>query len=169
MKLHFTRKTWYLMLLLSAAFSLTDAGLLLFGENQAVWKTLAFAAAGMAVLFLAAEKEVGPTGVSGKMANPYSGWYMLAFFLLLGSYVLVGSHLAPRITLFWPVLAWVEKKRGMPVDNQLKLLIFSELIQIGLLLAQLRTGLGLASGILWVVVGITRGWLALVLYKNSKE
>lgn len=169
MKLHFTRKTWYLMLLLSAACSLTDAGLMLFGENQAVWKTLGFAAAGMVVLFLAAEKQLGSTGRPGKMANPYSGWYMMAFFVLLASYVLFGSHLAPRMTLFWPVLAWVEQKRGMPVSNQLKLLIFSEVVQIGMLVAQLRTGLGLAAGILWVVVCITRGWLAMVLYKNCKE
>ena len=169
MKLRFTRKTWYLMLLLSAAFGLADALALMVGENMAIWKTLGFAAAGMAVLFLAAYKEPGPDGKPGRTANPYSSKYLLAFFLLLFSYVMFGSHLAPRLTLFWPVLGWVELKRGMPVAAPLRLLIFTEVIQIGLLLAQLRTGVGMAVSILWALVCVTRGWLSLVLYKQSKE
>ena len=169
MKLRFTRKTWYLMLVLSAAFGLADALALMIGENMAIWKTLGFAAAGMAVLFLAAYKQPGPDGQPGRTANPYSGKYLLAFFLLLLSYVMFGSHLAPRLTLFWPVLAWVEQQRGMPVANQLRLLIFTEVIQIGLLLAQLRTGVGMAVSILWALVCVTRGWLALTLYKQTKE
>lgn len=169
MKLRFTRKTWYLMLLLSAAFGLADAIALLFGENMAIWKTLGFAAAGMAVLFLAAYKEPGPDGQPGRTANPYSGKYLVAFFCLLLSYVLFGSHLAPRLTLFWPVLGWVEHQRGMPVAPALRLLIFTEVIQIGLLLAQLRTGVGMAVSILWALVCITRGWMAMILYKKSKE
>ena len=169
MKLHFTRKTWYFMLLLAAACSLADAIGLLVGENMAFLETLAFALAGMAVLFLAAIKQPNPDGTKGKVANPYSGKYMAAFFVLLLSYILFGWQLAARLTLFWPVLAWVELRRGQPVKQQLQLLIFSELIQIGIFLAQLSTGLGLAAGILWVLVCVTRGWLALSLYRQSKE
>lgn len=169
MKLHFSRKTWYFMLILSAALSLADGLALLFGEQMAMLETLAFAGAGMAVLFLAAEKEPGPDGKPGKMANPQSGRYMLAFFVLLLSYILFGWSMAARLTLFWPVLAWVESQRGMEVKGQLKLLIFSEVIQIGLLLTQIRSGLGRAASILWVLVCITRGWLAIALYKQNKE
>lgn len=169
MKLHFSRKTWYFMLILSAALSLADGIGLLFGVQMPGLETLAFAGAGMAVLFLAAEKELGPDGQKGKTANPHSGQYMLAFFILLLSYILFGWNMAARLTLFWPFLAWVENKRGMEVTGQLRLLIFSEVIQIGLLLAQIPAGLGTAAGILWVLVCVTRGWLAISLYKQNKE
>ncbi len=169
MKFRFTRKTWYFMLILSAALSLADALALLFGESLGLLAQLAFAAAGMAILFLAAQKEPGPDGLPGKTANPFSGKYMIAFFLLLASYVLFGAKMAARMTLCWPVLAWVESKRGMKVDGPLKLLIFSEVIQMGLTLAQSQTGIGWAAGILWVLVCVTRGWLGITLYKASKE
>ncbi len=169
MKLHFSRRTWYTLLVLSAALSLTDALALLAHVDMTILESLAFAASGMAVLFLAAEKEPGPDGKPGKTANPQSGSYFGAFLLLLLSYVLSDWTVAARITLFWPVLAWVEKKRGMPVERQMRLLAFTEVIQIGLVLAQRRTGLGLAASILWALVCVTRGWLAITLYKSNKE
>lgn len=169
MKFRFTRKTWYFLLIVSAAFSLAEALGWLFGESMGFLSQLAFAAAGMAVLFLAAQKELGPDGCPGKTANPFSGKYMIAFFALLVSYVLFGAKMAARMTLFWPVLAWVEYKRGMNVGAQMKLLCFSEVIQMGLLLAQMQTGIGWTARILWVLVCITRGWLGVTLYKASKE
>lgn len=169
MKFRFTRKTWYFLLIVSAAFHLAEALGELFGERMVFLSQLAFAAAGMAVLFLAAQKELGPDGCPGKTANPFSGKYMIAFFVLLASYVLFGVNMAARMTLFWPILAWVEYKRGRNVGAQMKLLFFSEVIQMGLLLAQMKTGLGWTARILWVLVCITRGWLGITLYQASKE
>lgn len=169
MKLHFSRRTWYSLLVLSAALSLADALALLAHVDMTFLESLAFAAAGMAVLFLAAEKQPGPDGKPGKTANPQSGSYFCAFVVLLLSYALFGWTVAARVTLFWPVLAWVEKKRGMQVGQQLRLLIFVEVMQIGMVLAQHNTGLGMAAGILWALVCVTRGWLAITLYKANKE
>lgn len=167
--LKFSRKTWYFLLLVSAAASMAAGLALLAGYDLSFLDTVAFAAAGMAVLFLAAYKQPGPDGTPGKTANPYSGGYFGAFLWLMGSYLLFGSHLACRLTLFWPWLARVEQKRGMPVSGQLRLLIFAELAQIGLFFAGLAGGLGLAVSILWVLVCAARGWLALALYKADKE
>ncbi len=56
MKLKFTRKTWYFLLLASAAASMLNGFAVLSGTSFGLIEQIAFAAAGIAALFLAAEK-----------------------------------------------------------------------------------------------------------------
>ena len=56
MKLKFTRKTWYFLLLASAAASMLNGFAVLSGTSFSLIEQIAFAAAGIAALFLAAEK-----------------------------------------------------------------------------------------------------------------
>ena len=54
MKLKFTRKTWYFLLLASAAASMLNGFAVLSGTSFGLIEQIAFAAAGIAALFLAA-------------------------------------------------------------------------------------------------------------------
>ena len=56
MKLKFTRKTWYFLLLVSAAASMLNGFAVLSGTSFGLIEQIAFAAAGIAALFLAAKK-----------------------------------------------------------------------------------------------------------------
>ena len=56
MKLKFTRKTWYFLLLVSAAASMLNGFAVLSGTSFGLIEQIAFAMAGIAALFLAAEK-----------------------------------------------------------------------------------------------------------------
>ena len=58
MKLKFTRKTWYFLLLASAAASMLNGFAVLSGTSFSLIEQIAFAAAGIAALFLAAEKAL---------------------------------------------------------------------------------------------------------------
>ena len=62
MKLKFTRKTWYFLLLASAAASMLNGFAVLSGTSFGLIEQIAFAAAGIAALFLAAEKRLGKLG-----------------------------------------------------------------------------------------------------------
>ena len=69
MKLKFTRKTWYFLLLASAAASMLNGFAVLSGTSFGLIEQIAFAAAGIAALFLAAEKEWKCGGFAGGNGN----------------------------------------------------------------------------------------------------
>ena len=62
MKLKFTRKTWYFLLLVSAAASMLNGFAVLSGTSFGLIEQIAFAAAGIAALFLAAGKKARQAG-----------------------------------------------------------------------------------------------------------
>ena len=57
MKLRFTRKTWYFLLLASAAASMLNGFAVLSGNSFGLIEQIAFAMAGISALFLAARSE----------------------------------------------------------------------------------------------------------------
>ena len=85
MKLKFTRKTWYFLLLASAAASMLNGFAVLSGTSFSLIEQIAFAAAGIAALFLAAEKGSAPNSsfISTPLLFPaknlcqisFSGWF----------------------------------------------------------------------------------------------
>lgn len=169
MKLVFTRKTWYFLLLAACAASMANGFAVLAGleasllERFAFLEMCAFCATGLAVLFLAAEKGA-PKGQKSR--------YFGVFVLLLLSYILGGAPGYLCAALVWPVLLAVERGRGAPVERQLRLVGFAEAIHLGLLLAVLYGGLeGMRffANLFWVLLAAARGWAALVLYKSREE
>ena len=174
MKLHFTRKTWYFFMLAAAAAGMADGFAMLAGQDYSFLEMLSFAACGIAVLFLAAEKPpVRDPALAarrhGRNPGPWSGPLFGCFVALLVSYILFGSHMAMRLTLFWPLWVWVEYRRGGRVGPQLRLLVFAEVMQAALLLA---VNGGVASlqwlaMLFWILLCLARGWAALVLYRQK--
>ncbi|MFR6092852.1 MAG: hypothetical protein ACLUIR_05815 [Faecalibacterium prausnitzii] len=81
MKLKFTRKTWYFLLLASAAASMLNGFAVLSGTSFGLIEQIAFAAAGIAALFLAAEK-----GSASWEKRNFTG----VFVLLMVSYMVNG-------------------------------------------------------------------------------
>ena len=106
MKLKFTRKTWYFLLLASAAASMLNGFAVLSGTSFSLIEQIAFAAAGIAALFLAAEK-----GSASWEKRNFTGVFVLLmvgaaealhlFFLLMAKY---GGMAALG---FWTNLLWV--------------------------------------------------------------
>ena len=111
MKLKFTRKTWYFLLLVSAAASMLNGFAVLSGTSFGLIEQIAFAAAGIAALFLAAEK-----GSASWEKRNFTG----VFVLLMVSYMVNGwpgrccSVLSTSAA--WPSSAscswWVPPKRS---------------------------------------------------------
>lgn len=168
MKLHFSRKTWYFFLLVAAALGMADGFGMLAGLDLSFLELVSFAASGISVLFLAAERPENPApGRAGP--SPWSGALFGCFLALLVSYILFGSHMAMRLTVFWPLWVLVEYKRGGRVGQQLRLLVFAEILQAALLVAVNTgaAGLDLLTALFWVLVCLARGWAALALYRQQ--
>jgi hypothetical protein len=174
MKLRFTRKTWYFLLLTAAAVSMADGFGRLAGLSLSFFETVAFGFCGLAALFLAAQKEPGSdegVTLSGKRSRgrpmPQAGAFFVCFLILLTGYLLADSTLAMRTPIFWPLLVYIELRRGMPVRAQLRLLLFSEILQFGALLAANAAvpGFGMLNTVFWILTCAARGWAALVLYR----
>lgn len=169
MKLHFSRKTWYFFLLVAAAAGMADGFGMLAGVDLSFLEMVSFAAAGISVLFLAAEQPQAQDAAAEKKPGPWAGPLFGCFVALLVSYILFGSHMAMRLTVFWPLWLLVEAKRGGRVWQQLRLLVFAELMQAALLVAvnMGTAGLDLLATLFWVLVCLARGWAALVLYRQQ--
>ena len=88
MKLRFTRKTWYFLLLASAAASMLNGFAVLSGNSFGLIEQVAFAMAGISALFLAAEK-----GSAGWEKRNFTG----VFVLLMVSYMVNGWTAIPRL------------------------------------------------------------------------
>lgn len=112
MKLKFTRKTWYFLLLASAAASMLNGFAVLSGTSFSLIEQIAFAAAGIAALFLAAEK-----GSASWEKRNFTG----VFVLLMVSYMVNGWAGYLCSALAWPLLLSTEYKRGMAIQRQLQL------------------------------------------------
>ena len=108
MKLRFTRKTWYFLLLASAAASMLNGFAVLSGNSFGLIEQVAFAMAGISALFLAAEK-----GSAGWEKRNFTG----VFVLLMVSYMVNGWAGYLCSALAWPLLLSTEYKRGMAVQR----------------------------------------------------
>ena len=75
MKLNFTRKTWYFMLLAAASLGMADGIGMLAGADLSFFETVSFGLCGLSALFLAAEKAPAVPGEAHRAANPHSGLY----------------------------------------------------------------------------------------------
>ena len=151
MKLKFTRKTWYFLLLASAAASMLNGFAVLSGTSFGLIEQIAFAAAGIAALFLAAEKGSVLLMVS-YMVNGWAGYLCSA--------------------LAWPLLLSTEYKRGMAIQRQLQLVGAAEALHLFFLLMAKYGGmaaLGFWTNLLWVLLACARGWAALSLYKMQED
>ena len=163
MKLKFTRKTWYFFLLASAAASMLNGFAVLSGNNFSLLEQFAFCMAGIAALFLAAEK-----GSEKWEKRNFTG----VFVLLMVSYMVDGWAGYLCSALAWPLLLSTEYKRGMAIQRQLQLVGGAEALHLLFLLAAKYGGiavLGFWTNLLWVLLACARGWAALSLYKMQEE
>jgi len=162
--LKFSRRTWYFLLLVSAACSLLNGIAVLLGHDLTFLEQLAFGGTGMAVLFLAAEKTNG---------QPERKAYFGVFVLLLLSYILGGGAGLVLSALVWPALLAAERRRGLPVGHSLRLVLFAEVMHAALVLMTLA-GLSAAlfANLFWALTAAARGAAALALYRakpNAEE
>ena len=163
MKLKFTRKTWYFLLLASAAASMLNGFAVLSGTGFGLIEQIAFAAAGIAALFLAAEK-----GSASWEKRNFTG----VFVLLMVSYMINGWAGYLCSALAWPLLLSTEYKRGMAIQRQLQLVGAAEALHLFFLLMAKYGGmaaLGFWTNLLWVLLACARGWAALSLYKMQED
>lgn len=163
MKLKFTRKTWYFFLLASAAASMLNGFAVLSGNNFSLLEQFAFCMAGIAVLFLAAEK-----GSESWEKRNFTG----SFVLMMVSYMIDGWVGYLCSALAWPLLLSTEYKRGMAIQRQLQLVGGAEVLHLFFLLMAKyggMTALGFWTNLLWVLLACARGWAALSLYKMQEE
>ena len=117
MNLKMTRRTWYALLLTAAACSLLAGFAAFAGQQLGLLDQLAFGATALAALFLAAEK--------GSPKQEKTGYFGV-FVLLMLAYV-AGAPLAHLFgAAVWPLLLAVERRRGMPVAQPLRLVCFAE-------------------------------------------
>ena len=140
MKLRFTRKTWYFLLLASAAASMLNGFAVLSGNSFGLIEQIAFAMAGISALFLAAEKVLLMVSY---MVNGWAGYLCSA--------------------LAWPLLLSTEYKRGMAVQRQLQLVGAAEALHLLFLLMAKYGGmaaLGFWTNLLWVLLACARHWPA---------
>ncbi len=108
MKLKFTHKTWYFFLLCAAAASMLNGFAVLSGTSFSLIEQIAFAAAGIAALFLAAEK-----GSASWEKRNFTG----VFVLLMVSYMVNSWAGYLCSALAWPLLLSTEYKRGMAIQR----------------------------------------------------
>ena len=69
----------------------------------------------------------------------------------------------------WPLLLVTEVRRGMPVQKQLRLVVFAEVMHLVLLLATLAgVNASFFTNLFWVLTAIARGAGALALYRAGE-
>ena len=154
MKLKFTRKTWYFLLLASAAASMLNGFAVLSGTSFGLIEQIAFAAA---------EK-----GSASWEKRNFTG----VFVLLMVSYMVNGWAGYLCSALAWPLLLSTEYKRGMAIQRQLQLVGAAEALHLFFLLMAKYGGmaaLGFWTNLLWVLLACARGWAALSLYKMQED
>ena len=163
MKLKFTRKTWYFLLLASAAASMLNGFAVLSGTSFGLIEQIAFAAAGIAALFLAAEK-----GSASWEKRNFTG----VFVLLMVSYMVNGWAGYLCSALVWPALLALEYQKGRPIQRQLQLVGAAEAFHLLFVLLTVyggMAGLSFWANLLWVLLACARGWAALSLYKMQED
>lgn len=158
---HFSRKTWYFLLVIAAAASMLNGMAVLAGQDFSFLEMIAFGATGLAVLFLAAEKD-NPV--------PLRKAYFGVFVVFLMSYMF-GAPLGYVFSAMgWPLLLVVEWRRGMPVQQPLRLVVFAEVMHLALLLATLAgVNASFLTNLFWVLTAIARGAGALALYRAKSS
>ena len=133
------------------------------GTSFGLIEQIAFAAAGIAALFLAAEK-----GSASWEKRNFTG----VFVLLMVSYMVNGWAGYLCSALAWPLLLSTEYKRGMAIQRQLQLVGAAEALHLFFLLMAKYGGmaaLGFWTNLLWVLLACARGWAALSLYKMQED
>ena len=133
------------------------------GTSFSLIEQIAFAAAGIAALFLAAEK-----GSASWEKRNFTG----VFVLLMVSYMVNGWAGYLCSALAWPLLLSTEYKRGMAIQRQLQLVGAAEALHLFFLLMAKYGGmaaLGFWTNLLWVLLACARGWAALSLYKMQED
>lgn len=159
MKLKFTRKTWYFLLLVAAAASMLNGMAVLAGQEYLFVEQFAFCAEALALLFLAAQK--------GSPKNEKKA-YFIVFLILMFSYVLSGWVAYLSAAAVWPALLYVEYNRSAPVARQAQLVGGAEALHLVFLLASLYGGMDALrfwANLLWVLLACARGWAAMALYR----
>ncbi len=158
----FSRKTWYTLLVISTALSMSAGFAALAGVDISILNVAAFAIMGLSVLFLAAEKENDV-----KIRTNYFQSFLLGMlgYAISGAVGLVGACLT------WPMLVYTEQKRGAPVARQLQLLIMAEgVYALFWLLA--NTGMEniyFYGNLFAVLKAVARGWAAYTLLRWHKQ
>ena len=140
-----------------------DGFAVLSGTSFGLIEQIAFAAAGIAALFLAAEK-----GSASWEKRNFTG----VFVLLMVSYMVNGWAGYLCSALAWPLLLSTEYKRGMAIQRQLQLVGAAEALHLFFLLMAKYGGmaaLGFWTNLLWVLLACARGWAALSLYKMQED
>lgn len=161
-KFSITRKTYYALGLLAAAFSTAGALGVLVGQAYTLLDNLAFVLAGMMFLLLAAIK--GST-------KQQKARYFACFFLMILSIgrlpALIGRLLAAS---YWPVFLWVETLRDARMRTVARTLTLCEglgcILWAAVALGGLE-GFAFVANIFWLLTAVTRGWAALGLYKAA--
>ncbi len=163
MKDKFTRKTWYSVLVLSAAVSLSAGFAALIGVSLNNFNFVAFGAMGLATLFLAAERDN-----ERKIQNGY----FFSFLLALLGYILGGIEGVIASSLAWPLLFYTETRRGAKILPQLQMLLLAELASAVftiLVFFENMPHLGLYLNIFSLLSAIARGWGAYILLKTTNS
>lgn len=161
-QLVFSRKTWYLLLVISTALSISAGFAALAGLNLSMLHVAAFGIMGLSVLFLAAEKDN-----TIPLRNNYFQCFLLAMcgYIFAGALGLIGAGLA------WPMLLYTEQKRGIALAQQLRLLILAEGVYA---IFWLLASSGIESVYLYVnlfavLKGVARGWAAYTLCRTQRS
>lgn len=164
MKFKFTRKTWYFFLLAAAAVSMLGGFAVLGGMDFSGLELISFALTGIAVLFLAAQK-----GSPAKDKRNYT----LVFVLLMLSNLAANGWAGDLCSaLVWPALVGIEYRHGKPLQRQLQLVCFAEILRLVFWMLTRyggMTGMAFWTNLMFVLVTCARGWAALTLYKLQEE
>lgn len=162
MSLFFSRKTWYSLLVISTALSMSAGFAALVGVDLTMLNVAAFAIMGLTVLFLAAEKDNDKA-----LRNNYFQCFLLGMlgYVFGGGLGLVGACLA------WPMLLYTEQKRAAPVAQQLRLVIFAEgaYALLWLLASGGVTALYFYVNLFALLKSVARGWAAYTLLRWHKQ
>ncbi len=161
MKDKVTKTTWYSVLVLSAAISMSVGFAALIGVDLNQLNFVAFGAMGLATLFLAAERNNTRKAQNG---------YFFSFLLALFGYIFAGVEGVIAAALAWPLLFYTETRQGAKIMPQLQMLLIAELARAVfamLVLFANMTHLGLYLNIFGVLSAIARGWGAYILLKSK--
>ncbi len=158
----FSRRTWYILLVISAALSMSAGFGALVGINLSMLNVAAFGIMGLSVLFLAAEKDN-----DAKIRTNYFQSFLLG---MLG-YVMAGAIGLVGACLTWPMLLYTETKRGSALSRQLRLLILAEGVyaMFWLLATSGMEGIYFFVNLFAVFKAVARGWAAYALCRAEQS
>ena len=164
MKLYFTRRTWYFLLLTACAASMANAIAVLTGTDLSFLEMCGFCMASMAMVFLAAEKD--------NTAGERKGCFF-AFLAQLLSYTFGGTLGLLFSSLGWPILLFtLSRSRCAPASLPFRVCVCAEEAHFLILLCTPAEGGGAlyaAVNFLWLSLTAVRGWGALTLCRSVSE